>query len=593
MTEFWLYLSLAFLLLGLGAALWVRIKQPQGMKALTFLSAGVFFACVFALIPYCRLTLEADGVQIPGPVLLAVHYSLKFFTFGAVVTFLVDASAAMGPMYGAYLTLLFVLAPVLTFSFLLSFLRNLLASFRLLRGRNREMYIFSQLNSQSEILAKDIRKHHKDALLVFADTDDPEQRAVLKTFGAIGLKSDMCALAFGKGKRTKPLHLFVMGMDEQKNVSLALDFLDRHPHLERAHLYVFTSNTESELLLTHTDSTIPVRRINPIRSLIYRFLDEDGTMLFDHARPNEEGTKTIHAVVLGLGRYGTELTKALAWYGQMDGYRLEVDVFDKDSKADDRFCALCPELMAPERNGVFEDGEAQYTIRIHSGMETGTKSFMDAVSALNRTTFAFVCLGSDEENIKAAVDLRRLFARSNIHPDILSVVYDPEATEALQHVTDYRKTPYDIAFLGNNERMYAEKAILHSRLEQDALARHMRWGAEEASFWNFEYNYRSSVASAIHIQARYLCKLPGADKPISQQTPEEREALRKLEHLRWNAYIRSEGYVYGGSQDPSARNDMAKTHNYLTNYYELSEKIKSYDECDGISDPAAVRRKED
>ena len=58
---------------------------------------------------------------------------------------------------------------------------------------------------------------------------------------------------------------------------------------------------------------------------------------------------------------------------------------------------------------------------------------------------------------------------------------------------------------------------------------------------------------------------------------EERINIEKLEHRRWNAYLRSEGYVFGGSTDKSSRNDLAKMHHNLVDYSSLSEEIKRLD----------------
>lgn len=62
---------------------------------------------------------------------------------------------------------------------------------------------------------------------------------------------------------------------------------------------------------------------------------------------------------------------------------------------------------------------------------------------------------------------------------------------------------------------------------------------------------------------KILCKITGAEKAAAERTEQERSELRRLEHRRWNAYMRSEGYVYGGTVEKSGRNDLAKTHNCI------------------------------
>ena len=101
-----------------------------------------------------------------------------------------------------------------------------------------------------------------------------------------------------------------------------------------------------------------------------------------------------------------------------------------------------------------------------------------------------------------------------------------------------------------------------TELEKEALRRHLKWGNEE-EFWSYEYNYRSSTASAIHRKARASRGIPGAEKKEEELTAEEKKTIGLLEHRRWNAYMRAEGYVYSGSRNPETRNDLAKTHNDL------------------------------
>jgi hypothetical protein len=118
--------------------------------------------------------------------------------------------------------------------------------------------------------------------------------------------------------------------------------------------------------------------------------------------------------------------------------------------------------------------------------------------------------------------------------------------------------------------------ILDSELEDEALQRHLKWGEEE-EFWTYEYNYRSSVAAAIHRMARIQCGIPGADKQEDELTDQERAIIESLEHRRWNAYMRSEGYVFSGSKDPSSRNDSGKMHHNLVDFASLSEEDKRKD----------------
>ena len=50
---------------------------------------------------------------------------------------------------------------------------------------------------------------------------------------------------------------------------------------------------------------------------------------------------------------------------------------------------------------------------------------------------------------------------------------------------------------------------------------------------------------------------------------------------RWNAYMRSEGFIYSGSTDKASRNDLAKIHNDLIPFEGLDEEEKRKDSIIG------------
>ena len=188
----------------------------------------------------------------------------------------------------------------------------------------------------------------------------------------------------------------------------------------------------------------------------------------------------------------------------------------------------------------------------------------------------FVALGNDDVNINTAVKLRMYFERLRIHPVIQAIVYNSQQKKALEGIQNYRGQAYDIQFVGDIDTACTEAVILGSELEADALRSHLKWGKEE-EFWTYEYNYRSSIASAIHRVARVECGIPGAGKREEELTIAERDTIETLEHRRWNAYMRAEGYVYSGSKDKSSRNDLAKMHRDLVDFESLTDEEKRID----------------
>ena len=559
-----------------------RIATP-----LNVVFGGLFVSVFICLLPIYHSILADAAGGVLKTIAFSLHNTFQVFTVDADRSLILESIACREPWlsatYSGFLSVAFVAAPILTFGFVLSLFKNVSALFRYVLHYYHDAYVFSELNERSLALGADLRKNRKRAVIVYTDVfDDRDQLSSelverAREMRAICFRKDALTVSFNAHSKRADVVFFAIGNDENKNVSHALKLIDRYRQRENTRVFVFSSGIDGELLLTKADKgKIKVRRVNEKRALVDRILYERGPELFEHAKATPEGDKKITAVLVGLGGHGREMLKALSWYCQMDGYHLEIHAFDADEKAEDRFRALAPELMDDRYNGVRIPGEAEYTIRIHSGIDVTTKTFADEITRLTDATYVFVSLGSDERNIRTAVDLRMTFERMRIQPVVQTIVFNPGEKAALQGVTNYRGQTYDIEFLGDLTTSYSEAVIMNSELEADALRRHLRWGREE-EFWQYEYNYNSSVASALHLKARIACGVPGAEKREEELTDEQRKTIEMLEHRRWNAYMRSEGYVYSGSQEKSSRNDPAKMHHDLVDYSSLSEEDKRKD----------------
>ena len=581
------------LLITLTAAVALSAKKHKYGRLLTplyVLFVGCFSAVFVLMLPVMDLSFLAAGANAwlrgCARFILALHNTLQVFTIDVGAHDILDAIQAALPGFSPYflmMSVLMIVCPLLTLSFILSLVKNISAYLRLLASFGRDWYVFSELNEKSIALAKDLRGNHKRCAIVFTDVftreeeDSYELVEQAKECGAICFKKDIVTINFRLHRARSRTVFFAIGENETENVDQALRLIGLYKDSDNVRIFVFSTRIDGELLLTKADKgKVKVRRVNEVRSLVNRLLYERGEALFRHALPVDGGDRKISAVIVGLGQHGTQMLKALTWFCQMNGYHVEINAFDIDEKAEDRFAAQAPELMSEDYNGVSVPGEAEYTIRIHSGSDVTTKTFADAIAEIKDATYAFIALGSDEANIRTAVDLRMQFERMHIRPAIQAVLSNSEEKKALTGITNYRGKEYQIEFIGDTEESYSEAVILNSPLEADALRRHLKWGREE-EFWQYEYNYNSSVASAIHARARIACNIPGAGKKEEDLTEEERNVIETLEHRRWNAYMRSEGYVYSGSHDKSTRNDLAKMHHDLVDFASLTEEEKRKD----------------
>ena len=570
-----------------------KYKSGRLLDPSKILFAGVIVSSVILFLPIYFNTFKSSDCGIFETVLIAIHNMIRLFIvdgeFGFITSNLVGVPTLIFKGYTTLFSILFVLAPILTFGFVLSFFKNISAYKRYITHYNSDVFIFSELNEKSLALAKSLHKNNsKNRFFVFTDVFEKEEEQSYefvekaKELGAVCFKKDIVTIDFSFHSKKSNLSFFAIGEDQSENISQALKIVDKLKYRDKTNLYVFSTQVEAEMLLAHAFNgadngiKIKVRRVNEVQSLITRNLYENGyEKIFESAYDDSE-VKKINAVVIGMGQHGTEMTKALSWFCQMDGYLVEINAFDLDLNVNEKFTAECPELM--KFSGVLDvAGEAKYTINIHSGVNVDTVAFDKHIQSLPRTTYVFVALGNDEKNISTAVKLRSLFERIGYNPEIQAVVYNSDKKEALTGIANFKGQEYKIDFIGDMKSSYSEEVILDSDVEEEALKRHMKWG-NESEFWQYNYNYKSSIASAIHRKMKILCGMPGIEKDPKDRAEDELWNLRILEHNRWNAYMRSEGYVYGGTVEKSGRNDLAKMHNCLVPFSELPLKEQEKDD---------------
>lgn len=563
-----------------------KIKRHKLLRSFNILFIGVAVSAFFLYMPY-YYNASATSFRGPQAVLVSLYSVLRSFTLDGDYSFFMETVAAGGnvfnTVYLTYTLVIMVAAPFFTFGVVLSFFKDVNAYIRYFVRRNKETYIFSEINERSVALAKDLRKNNPDVLLVFAGVNEAESETEKELveqaaeIDAICFKKDILSIRFRLDKLTKKTWFFVVGGNETENLRQTLKLIAEHKDRENTMLYLFSTATESELVLASTPrGKMTVRRIDEIHSLISRLLYDEGHLLFDSAKADESGTKCISAVIVGLGQYGTTMLRALSWYGQMVDYKLKITAFDKDKNAESRVAYLAPEMIEKENQGVIAEGHPHYEIKVHSDIDANTHDFAEKIMELKDATYVFVALGTDEDNVRVAADLRMRFERLRIKPVIVAVVHSSEERAALEGIKNHKNQTYDIRFIGDIDSSYTEKVIIDSEVEDAALKCHMAWdNAKEEEFWDIEYNYRSSVATALHKKARIHCNLQFIDKPEEEMTEEEKKrnkAIEDLEHCRWFAYMRSEGFVYSGSDDSSSRNELGKMHHNMVPTHRLTDE---------------------
>lgn len=608
-------------------------KSHRLLTPYRILFGGTYVSAFLLFLPIClkqfsRLT---PFSQRFGAILISAHHAIRLFAIDNDFAVILEglAEKAIQPetywlsvAYAVLGAVLYILSPLLTFGFILSFFKNMASYRRYFFSFGRTVHVFPSLNEHSMALAESIaaatektgvKKFLRD-VIVFTDvidgTSEEHYELMEKTrlLGAIVFRKDLESIRFSRRffYRNSTLNFYLIEEDEAEKLRYASAIM-KHYDSERNTLYIFSAAVQCRLLFEAKPNTsLRIIRVNDIRSLIYHNLDVYGIRLFHKARVYNDNV--ISAVIVGLGRYGTELLKALTWFCQVEGFKLKINAYEQKKNAEEHFTAACPELMAMNRNET--PGEAHYDINIHSGVDVHSSTFHSELAKVKDATYVFVCLGTDDQNIAVSEQIRTLYAGLNdrFHPDIETVVYDTHLRKSMGYtwnahgvlneprdaqadgVRNYKGQAYRIHMIGDLESFYSTDTVIDSPLVTSGLHIHLRYtvalafqkaraakgapltaeeeraiyaSANPASineFWQKEYCYRSSVAKALAENLRqrlsdagYL-KLLGSDTPWAERQFEERLAIGTVEHVRWNAYMRTEGY----SQGP--RDDLAKRH---------------------------------
>lgn len=576
-------------------------KKSFALTPFQIFLAGFFISALIIFFPiyyHCYFNSDSQVLRIIKSVLLSIHNTMRLFIldgdFEIIKTTINSTTVSVGldKAYSVYAAILFVVAPVLTAGFVLSFFKNVSATVKYHLSPKSDIYVMSELNERSIVLAEDILTNPDvkgRKLVVFTgvfEKEDEENSELIeqaKHLGAICFKKDVTEISLKPKARGIKRKIYFVGDNEDQNVKQALTMIPtcrNNPLLNTkdTHMYVMSGSVESEVLLNSADNGhLHVRRVRKARNFVIDTLKKYS--IFD-TQLTKEGKKLISIVIVGLGYYGMELLKAICWCGQMDGYILQIHVFDAAANLEKKIESVAPEIIKYNHKQI--EGEPFYDIFFHETVDVNTQDFLNELSSIKDISTVYACLGDDELNISTAMRMRMQFTRDKINfgrvqPNIYAIVYSSIKSDTFNQnggLKSIKGVDYDITFIGSMKERYALSFIEQNELEEEGLKYHLAWAntekeVEEAklTYEKYEYYRRSSVSKALHVYYRRQLGLMN----ISDLED------KMLEHKRWNAYTRAEGYVYNAVKD-----DIAKTHPDLIPYDKLSEREKNKDKIIGV-----------
>ena len=258
MPQILLCCVLALLLAALGLLLRSlrRRSRPSGGNETLKVLLVCFFTCGILLhLPMYAAAYAGEHLSWLKALLGAVHHTLRMFVLDGeldpIHEFAMSRPAVWSDLYFGAAIVVYLVSPLLTFSVVLSFFKNLSALWRYAFRRCTELYVFSELNEDSLYLAGSIKEAHPKGLIVFTDVYENEseefgeQMAAAHRLGAACFKTDIALLRLRRSDRSRPVYFFLMGRDKAENIHQAVLLTRRWGTRSNMHLYLFATGAES------------------------------------------------------------------------------------------------------------------------------------------------------------------------------------------------------------------------------------------------------------------------------------------------------------------------------------------------------------
>ena len=465
-----------------------------------------------------------------------------------------------------------------------------------IKRRSMPLHVFSRLDYESVMLARDIRAHDKKCDILFLDNKENSDYTDLQQELRCSVLNERVQNIKAQAKKRK-VYYYCIGEDGEENLNEALAITAYLQECDvktqqNNHVYLFTTDPTAELVVDsiqkgHVNLSIVDRN----RTAAYHLLQE-------YPLPRYAVDGKIHVLICGFDSVGKALLRATAWIGQLHGYRLRITVLAKGAES---------EMVdfRQEYPNLFCD---RYDIRLFNYSDLAQLQEQLRLHAPDANFVAVTEQNSDKAT-EMAVRLRRFFYKEDPTyqnaPQIFCYIENEDkarAVAALQtaEAKAQRRMSYGIIPFGMASSTYSFKNITDSDLEKLSKNVHLVYedifsdgpidveGALER-YNLFEVNKSANRANALHIRYKLLMLgLDYTDDPEAQEvelsdylSDEVLEKLTFAEHDRWMSFLDSEGWegatvaqskAYQASGISRGRHNcpLLKMHPYICPFEELT-----------------------
>ena len=543
--------------------LFLREKKNLKLNIIT-----AFIACIISNMILIFPFLEYDKLDLK--ILMSFISSIKCAVMDQDIDFLsnVNLNSLLGHVYFVAVNILFLITPALTVSFIISYLEKLVDHVKFSLSKKKRTIIFSELNDKSLILARDY-VNDKKCSIVFANVKEKNDIKI-KSIKLLEKVTDI------KINSKNEVIFYIISSNEEKNLNEALELIDKYKDRDNTKIYVLDDNEEAPIILDSTDKgKIDVDIINEKERAIFNLLSNKPLFL-------NAINKTISILIVGCGNIGKEFLRDSVWCSMLPNYKLKILVIDNNADIiKEKINVEMPELLN------------NYDITFVNEDIKSNKS-IEMIKSNNDINYIMVSMENDDKNIETAIMLRRLFLREFDREPIINLYIENDfKQEQVISLSNERGDSYKLNAFGSIDDLYRQNNIVDIELEKLAQQIHLTYDPLDKELKRYnsrEYNKRTSRACALHIKYKLFAVL--GDKYTEDMNKnlelfrkkynsKIEQELSKNEHDRWNAYMRSIGYVYVSTDE--VKNYYKKTKHHVNYLARMHPALVSYDKLDDVS----------
>lgn len=564
----------------------------RGAKEKYFFKAGIFeyIASVILYAPQAFYNDIPKG-KMPAKIIETIFISLlRIFNGNKYERAKIEGYSTFNNIYATLMILVNLTLILFIGGIFAKFLSGRFQQILLALRRRKDAYIFFGCNEKTLAIASSVGKEKANYIFTnISKNTKLSYKEKISEIGGIHVENSVSQVFKKIYKKSTKIEIFLFGDSEEDNL-LELETIcaaiAKHK-ITNVKVYVELLDTPwdiyNDFLDKHNTDNVRISFVRTEANFAYNNLFNNS--IFKDAKETD-GIRDIKFLIVGMNERNMEMFKGILHLGQMPGYRLDIMVLDEG-----RMRNVLREQMPEVLDLCNKEGDAIYQIRYHENIKIESDEIIQALYGFEDFTFAFINMKDDIQNLNVAMRLNRMRMRKGDKGE-----YKIQAVCENKNLYKNRdeKSKSNVQFIGSKSEVYDYKFITMPEVEEASKKIHdIRFkDGLEAEEWNKscnkEYNRHSEYARTLSLKYKILDidRQYGNKVSVAKYADiENEEKWRIYEHMRWNMYMRTNGYIFAdrdkvsdkeGNIDRDFRR-RAKMHNCLRNYFDLPQVEKDKD----------------